>query len=112
VPVRLAACLRSERADGVRSRDGAFESGSMRQRQAVGGIRCVRIVLRGETDGQLEAAGLDKPAQRLDARFDRSAFPAGDLRLCSSDAATELGRLSPARRRASRRSAPLIRLTE
>src|SRR5512132_767096 len=53
-------------------------------------VRDVGVVVVGQLVRQLESAGSNQPAQRLEARFDPTSFPASDLRLGAADALTKL----------------------
>src|SRR6478752_9404077 len=52
-----------------------------RELQVVDDVRDVGLVVVRHPEGELEAAGADQLAQRLEARLDVATFPAGDLRL-------------------------------
>jgi hypothetical protein len=51
----------------------------------------VGVVVVGDGEGELEAAGADEVAQGLEGGFDVAALPAGDGGLGPADSASELG---------------------
>src|SRR5262249_8163349 len=55
----------------------------------------VGVVVVGQPEGQLEPAGADQLAQRLEARLHLAPLPAADLRLRTPDSAAELGLREP-----------------